>query len=282
MDSELGVWKVGSSPFLLLRDAFPDAPIFASNPEFTPTNGTGLNPLLQNYWMVIHPPTLFLGFASTVVPFAFVIGGLVTGRYKEWVRPAAPWTIFSVMILGIGIIMGGYWAYETLNFGGYWNWDPVENSSFVPWLFGIASLHAMVAYRKSRIFLKMTMVMVISVFLFVLYSTFLTRSGVLGETSVHTFTDLGLSGQLLLLFFIYLFGIVALFISRARDMPESQKELSFKSAEFVIFLGVLTLFGSRMVISVFTSIPGLQSSSGHQLGQPDSGGFSTIMDCWCA
>lgn len=273
MDSELGVWKVGSSPFLLLRDAFPDAPIFASNPDFTPTNGTGLNPLLQNYWMVIHPPTLFLGFASTVVPFAFVIGGLVTGRYKEWVRPAAPWTIFSVMILGIGIIMGGYWAYETLNFGGYWNWDPVENSSFVPWLFGIASLHAMVAYRKSRIFLKMTMFMVITVFLFVLYSTFLTRSGVLGETSVHTFTDLGLSGQLLLLFFIYLFGIVALFISRAKEMPISQRELSFKSAEFVIFLGVLTLFASGMVISVFTSIPVFNQILGTNWATPTSGGF---------
>lgn len=273
ISTELGTWKVGSSPFLLLRDAFPEAPVFASNPDFVPVNGTGLNPLLQNYWMVIHPPTLFLGFASTVVPFAFVIGGLVKGQYREWVRPAAPWTIFSVALLGIGIIMGGYWAYETLNFGGYWNWDPVENSSFVPWLLGISSLHAMVAYRKSKTFLKVTMVLVISVFLFVLYSTFLTRSGVLGETSVHTFTDLGLSGQLLLLFFIYVFGIAALFLSRMRYIPEAKREISYKSTEFVVFLGVLVLLFAGLEISIFTSMPVFNKIFGTNWATPKEGAF---------
>lgn len=255
MTTEFATWKVGSSPFLLLRDAFPDAPIFKSNPEFSPINGNGLNPLLQNYWMVIHPPTLFLGFASTVVPFAYVIGGLVTGRYTEWIRPAVPWLIFSVMILGVGIIMGGYWAYETLNFGGYWNWDPVENSSFVPWLAGIASLHALVAYRKSKAFLKMTMLLVVGTFLLVLYSTFLTRSGILGETSVHTFTDLGLSGQLIMLMMVYVVGMAALFMARWKDIPEARKTIAVKSAEFVLFLGILVLIGVGVVITIATSIP---------------------------
>ncbi|MEM6267979.1 MAG: cytochrome c biogenesis protein CcsA [Bacteroidota bacterium] len=273
MTTELGIWKVGSTPFLLLRDAFPGAPVFASNPDFVPANGTGLNPLLQNYWMVIHPPTLFLGFASTVVPFAFVIGGLMSGRYKEWIRPSAPWTIFSVAILGVGIIMGGYWAYETLNFGGYWNWDPVENSSFVPWLFGVAALHAMVTYRKSKLFLKTTMFMVISVFLFVLYSTFLTRSGILGETSVHTFTDLGLSGQLVLLVVVYLFGIAALYLSRTKAIPSVKRELPYKSAEFVLFLGVLVLFAAGLEISMFTSIPVFNKILGTNWATPAEGGF---------
>ena len=173
----------------------------------------------------------------------------------EWIRPASAWMIFSVAILGVGIIMGGYWAYETLNFGGYWNWDPVENSSFVPWLVGIASLHGIVAYRKSKAFLAFSMVMVVSVFLMVLYSTFLTRSGILGETSVHTFTDLGLSGQLLALLFVYLFGIIALFVSRTGQIPVAKKSVQTNSAEFFIFLGVLTLIFVSLVITVFTSIP---------------------------
>lgn len=269
----VGDWKIGSSPFILLRDAMAGAPVFASNPDFVPANGTGLNPLLQNYWMVIHPPTLFLGFASTVVPFGFVIGGLLSGRYKEWVKPAAPWTIFSVMILGVGIIMGGYWAYETLNFGGYWNWDPVENSSFVPWLLGIASLHAMIAYRKSKVFLGYTMWLVISVFIFVLYSTFLTRSGILGETSVHTFTDLGLSGQLLLLLFVYLFGVVALYLSRAKEMPSVTKTIATNSAEFILFLGVLTLIFIGIIITISTSIPVFNAVLGTHWATPSDGPF---------
>ena len=119
--------KIGSSPFMLLRDVL-DAPIFQTNPDFIPEDGNGLNPLLQNYWMVIHPPTLFLGFATTVIPFAYCIGGLIIGKNKEWIRPALPWAQFSAMILGVGILMGAYWAYETLNFGGYWNWVSIPRT----------------------------------------------------------------------------------------------------------------------------------------------------------
>ncbi len=106
--------KIGSSPFLLLRDVMVDAPVFAMNPDFRPEDGTGLNPLLQNYWMVIHPPTLFLGFATTLVPFAFCMAGIWRKRYESWIKPALPWAIFSAAVLGLGIMMGAYWAYETL------------------------------------------------------------------------------------------------------------------------------------------------------------------------
>ena len=140
--------KIGSDPFILLRDAV-QAPIFEINPDFVPTDGTGLNPLLQNYWMVIHPPTLFLGFSATLIPFSFCISGLWQHKYKEWIKPALPWTLFAALVLGIGILMGGYWAYETLNFGGYWNWDPVENAVYVPWLIVVASYHTMIAYKTA-------------------------------------------------------------------------------------------------------------------------------------
>lgn len=265
---DLDTFKIGSSPFLTLADAFPEAPIFAQNPDFVPTNGKGLNPLLQNYWMVIHPPTLFLGFASTVVPFAYVIAGLLRGKMQEWIKPAVPWMVFSVMILGVGIIMGGYWAYETLNFGGYWNWDPVENSSLVPWIFGIGAVHALLAKRHSRVFVKRAGFMVIMTFLLVLYSTFLTRSGILGETSVHTFTDLGLSGQLVALIGIYLFAVIMLVIYRYKDLPKEWINKPFWSKEWFFFLGIIVLFFAGTGISLSTSMPVINKLFGSNLAPP--------------
>jgi cytochrome c-type biogenesis protein CcmF len=100
--------------------------------------------------MVIHPPTLFLGFAATIVPFSFAISALWKKKYTSWIKPVMPWSLFAAAVLGLGIIMGAYWAYETLNFGGYWNWDPVENAIYVPWLVLIASIHTMLIYKKNH------------------------------------------------------------------------------------------------------------------------------------
>lgn len=246
--------KIGSSPFILLRDALPD-PIFKIQPDFIPQDGNGLNPLLQNYWMVIHPPTLFLGFATTLIPFSFCIAGLWLKKYREWIRPALPWALFSGAILGLGILMGGYWAYETLNFGGYWNWDPVENAVYVPWLILIASIHTMITYKNSETALKASIILVIAVFVLILYSTFLTRSGVLGDASVHSFTDLGLSGQLLIYLFFFMLVAIVLAIARWKKIPSSEKEASVYSREFWIFIGVtiLCLMGFQVLLP--TSIP---------------------------
>ncbi|MFN0049220.1 MAG: cytochrome c biogenesis protein CcsA [Cytophagales bacterium] len=247
--------KLGSSPFILLRDFMTDAPIFKMNPEYVPLDGTGLNPLLQNYWMVIHPPTLFLGFATTLVPFAFCIAGLWTGKFKEWVTPAMPWAHFSALVLGIGILMGAYWAYETLNFGGYWNWDPVENAVYVPWLVLVAAIHSMIVFKKNSTALKTAIILTISSFLLILYSTFLTRSGILGNASVHSFTDLGLSGQLLvyLLFFI---AVAIFFIVKTwKQMPSDAAETSVWSKEFWLFLGMTALCLAAFQIIATTSIP---------------------------
>ena len=196
--------KIGSSPFELLRNV-TEGPIFA-RPDYLSfiEDGNGLNPLLQNYWMVIHPPTLFFGFAASIVPFAYAVAALWTRRYTEWVKPALPWALVGVMVLGTGIIMGGFWAYESLTFGGYWAWDPVENASLIPWLILIATVHLMLIYKSTGNALYSTYLFAIFSFLLVLYATFLTRSGVLGDTSVHSFTDLGMSGQLLVFLFIFL------------------------------------------------------------------------------
>ncbi len=250
----IGDLKLGSSPFILLRDATV-APIFEMNPDFVPEDGTGLNPLLQNIWMVIHPPTLFLGYASTLVPFAFLIGGLVTKKYSEWIRPALPWAIFSAMILGMGIIMGAYWAYVTLNFGGYWNWDPVENAVYVPWLILVASIHTMITFKKSATALKTSIVLVILTFILVLYATFLVRSGVLGDASVHSFTDLGLCGQLLIYMLFFLFIAIFLAARAWKHIPTSEKEASVYSREFWVFIGATTLALMAFQVILPTSIP---------------------------
>ncbi|SIN98260.1 cytochrome c biogenesis protein CcsA [Algoriphagus halophilus] len=250
----IGDLKIGSSPFILLRDA-TQAPIFQVNPDFVPEDGTGLNPLLQNIWMVIHPPTLFLGYASTLVPFAFLMGGLVMKRYSEWIRPALPWAIFSAMILGMGIIMGAYWAYVTLNFGGYWNWDPVENAVYVPWLILVAAIHTMITFKKSATALKTSIILVISTFILVLYATFLVRSGVLGDASVHSFTDLGLSGQLLIYMLFFLVVAIVLSAKAWKHIPSSEKEASVYSREFWVFIGATTLALMAFQVILPTSIP---------------------------
>lgn len=250
----IGDVKIGSSPFILLKDVFPDAPVF-QNPSYVPEDGQGLNPLLQNYWMVIHPPTLFLGFALTMIPFLYCIAGLWKKQLTEWINPALPWTIFSSAVLGLGIIMGGYWAYETLNFGGYWNWDPVENAVLVPWIVQIAALHLMVLYRRQKGLLSMNIFLVITVFILILYSTFLTRSGVLGEASVHSFTDLGLSGQLLIYLGVFILLSYGLMTVRMKSLPDESKLPGSKLLENLVLIGTSILLLSALQVLLGTSLP---------------------------
>jgi cytochrome c-type biogenesis protein CcmF len=280
--------KIGSSPFILLRDAMQGAPIFKTQPEFVPVDGMGLNPLLQNYWMVIHPPTLFLGFALTLVPFSFCIAGLWLKKYRDWIRPTLPWALIGGAVLGLGILMGGYWAYETLNFGGYWNWDPVENAVYVPWLVLIAAIHTMITYKNSETALKASVVLVIASFILILYATFLTRSGILGDASVHSFTDLGLSGQLLIYLFFFLAAAVVLAIVRWSEIPSTEKEISTYSREFWIFIGaiVLCLMGFQVLaatsIPVINKIIGLFSTEGKLAPPSDAIAYYSKFQVWFA
>jgi len=257
----LGDLKLGSSPFILIRE-LPDniglpwtqmSDYLMRIPAFR--DGQGLNPLLQNYWMVIHPPTLFLGFAAVTIPFLFAMTGLWEKRYTEWIQPALPWTFFGISILGTGILMGGAWAYEALSFGGFWAWDPVENSSLVPWLTLVAAGHLMMVVKHKKTAPATAIFLALLSFLLVLYSTFLTRSGILGDTSVHAFVDLGLNGQLLALLGFFTLGSLGIFFWHQRKMPKSPSEDAFSSREFWMFIGSLTLLLSAAQITFSTSIP---------------------------
>lgn len=252
---KLGPLAIGSSPFQLLIERFPDAPIFRQNPGFVPADGNGLNDLLLNPWMTAHPPTLFVGFAAMAAPFALAAAALWQRRYRDWIRVAMPWMLFAVLALGVGILLGGYWAYETLSFGGYWAWDPVENSSLVPWLTGVAALHAMLIQRRSGRGYKMALMLSLASYVLVIYSTFLTRSGILGDISVHSFVDLGLHNQLLL--WILATGLLGggLLVMRYRELPTPNSEPAVLSREALIFTGALLLTITALVILVGTSAP---------------------------
>src|SRR5215204_3242400 len=251
-------FKIGTNPFLLTRQFFQDAPIF-NDPNYLSNarlqDGTGLNQLLQNYWMVIHPPVLFLGFASTLVPFAYAIAGLWKKEYAGWTKAAIPWALFSAAILGLGIMMGAAWAYESLTFGGFWAWDPVENASLVPWLIMVAGLHALVIYNSTSHSLRATYFFFLLSFILVLYSTYLTRSGDLQDTSVHAFVTAGINWQLRIFVLLFMIPSFVLFIRRYKQIPFIAKEESSYSREFWMFIGSLVLFLSALFITVFTSLP---------------------------
>jgi cytochrome c-type biogenesis protein CcmF len=249
-------YKLGSNPFALMKDTM-DIPIFKMNPDWIPEDGTGLNPSLQNYWMVIHPPTLFLGFASCTIPAAFALSSLWQRKYTEWVKPVLPWSLFSIMILGTGVLMGGAWAYEALSFGGFWAWDPVENASLVPWLILAAGIHTLMAYKHTGYSLHATYIFFIGAFMLVLYSSFLTKSGILGDASVHSFTDMGMSGQLVVTILVFLLPAVYLFIARTikKEIPAKPEEEKLSSREFWLFIGSLVFIFAAVHIIVLTSFP---------------------------
>jgi cytochrome c-type biogenesis protein CcmF len=232
-----------------------NAPIFAQANYLEKVKGQGLNPLLQNYWMTIHPPTLFLGFASTVVPFAYAIAGLWTKKHTEWLRPALNWSLFSGAILGLGILMGGAWAYEALSFAGYWAWDPVENASLVPWLTLVAGIHTNLVARATGYSIRSTYAFYLMTFLLILYSTYLTRSGILGDTSAHAFTEMGLGFQLVLFMSVFTALAIGIYFMRSGSAPNIEKEEKFASREFWMFMGALVLLLSAVLITGATSLP---------------------------
>lgn len=261
--------QIGSDPFILLREHADMMSLpFTSNPNYLSfVEGNGLNPLLQNYWMTIHPPTVFLGFACTLVPFAYAISGLWKREYQSWIKPALAWTYFGIAILGLGILMGGAWAYEALSFGGFWAWDPVENSSLVPWLVLVAAGHLMLINRNKARSLFSTFVLALFSFLMVVYSTYLTKSGILGETSVHSFAD-GLPGQLIVFLLFYLFLALIILFKNGRQFLKKTEEDAFWSREFWIFLAALVFVISAFQITLSTSIPVINELFGTSLAPP--------------
>jgi len=221
----------------------------------TPMDGVGLNPLLQDNWMVIHPPIMFIGYAASAIPFAFAMAALWRRDYDGWAARAFPWALGGFLVLGTAILMGGYWAYKTLGWGGYWGWDPVENASFIPWIFGTVLIHGLHMERSQGRYRRANYLFTFLMYISVLYGTFLTRSGVLADFSVHSFVDLGISGYLtLLLGGFFLLGLY-LIVTRWREIPTRPNEDPFLSRGTFMVLATITLMIAALVITAGTSAP---------------------------
>jgi cytochrome c-type biogenesis protein CcmF len=265
-----GSVQIGLDPFLLMRLAPENlGSEFFQNPAYLTliTDGNGLNPLLRNFWMMSHPPVTFIGYAAVLVPFCFALAGLWQRKYHDWIRPALPWTIFGVLSLGAGILLGGVWAYESLTFGGFWAWDPIENASLVPWLVLVAALHLMLISKKRKHSYAPTFLFTILSFVLVIYATYLTRSGVLSETSVHSFGSDGMGLHILSYLFTFLVLGTLMLIRNIKHLPSKSNEEVFKR-EFWLFVASLVLVLSAFQIMFSTSIPVINKFFGTSLAPP--------------
>jgi cytochrome c-type biogenesis protein CcmF len=220
-----------------------------------PADGAGLNPLLQDPWMAIHPPILFVGYAATAFPFAMVISALVRRNYSRWLESGFAWTLFSSLTLGAGIIIGGFWAYEVLGWGGYWGWDPVENSSLVPWLVLLALTHGLLVQKSKNAFGRLNIFLAIITFILVLYATFLTRSGVLADFSVHSFVDLGINNYLVASMLVSAVIGFGLFATRFREIRSNPIETSTLNREVALLLTIVVLLSAALFTFVGMSSP---------------------------
>jgi cytochrome c-type biogenesis protein CcmF len=234
LDASLVSWAgavlAGVSVFFLGLLVFPASPF--TQLADVPSDGSGLNPLLQSPGMLIHPPLLYTGFVGFSIPFAFAMGALVTKRLDDsWFTHTRRWSLFAWSALSIGIVLGGAWAYTELGWGGYWAWDPVENASFMPWLTATAYLHSVVIQEKRRMFKVWNVTLILLTYALAVFGTFLTRSGIL--SSIHTFTE-GPIGKWFLpflgLMLIAGFGMIAYRLDALRGENRFDSLLSRESA----------------------------------------------------
>ncbi|MDT8308104.1 MAG: cytochrome c biogenesis protein CcsA [Bacteroidales bacterium] len=259
----VGSVKVGSTPFVLLRNAteYADDPFFQypNYLELPPlADGTGMNPLLENPWMIIHPPVLFLGYAIALVPFGIAFSALIRNKISEWYSIALPYVIATLIVLGAGILLGGAWAYVSLSFGGFWAWDPVENASLVPWLIAIIALHFILLGKAKKQGPVKALIPTMLVYITVIFASFLTRSGILGESSVHAFGGNPNAWQLT--FFVLLFSLVPLVLfivkaDRQRLILKKRVAEEVLSREFFLLLGVIFVILAALHIFLTTSLP---------------------------
>ncbi|MEQ9337583.1 MAG: cytochrome c biogenesis protein CcsA, partial [Miltoncostaeaceae bacterium] len=243
---------MGVAVFFLLLLSFVTSPFEVL--AVVPDEGRGLNPQLQNFYMQIHPPILYLGYVGLAIPFAFAMAALVTRRLDTaWITSVRRWTIFSWLFLGIGILLGAKWAYETLGWGGYWAWDPVENAAFIPWLVATAFLHSVMVQERRGMLKVWNMVLVVLTFVLCLFGTFLTRSGIV--QSVHAFGESTL-GPFFLGFIVLIgAGSFALIMSRLDDLRSQNTLESFVSREAIFLFNNLLLLAMAFAVFWGTMFP---------------------------
>ena len=235
---------------LLFADVYPFEQL-----GFTPADGRGLNPQLQNYWMTIHPPTLYLGFTAFTIPFAFGVAALLTGRLdSSWIKVTRRWTLVSWFFLANGILFGMRWAYVELGWGGYWFWDPVENASLLPWLTATAFLHSIQIQEKRGMLKVWNMSLVFLTFLLTIFATFLTRSGLI--ESVHTFAQELRIAYIFLTFMGLLLAVgIVLILWRKDDLKSDNQIQSFLSRESAFLFNNLILLGATFTVMWGTLFP---------------------------
>ncbi len=228
--------------------------LFLQNPFYTPVDPplvVGLNPLLENPGMIFHPPMLLGGYAVFAIPFAFAIAALITRRLDdEWISAIKKWALLGWLLLGIGNIIGAWWAYVELGWGGYWAWDPVENAGLMPWLIATAFLHSIMLQRRKGMFKLWSMVLIIFAFILTIFGTFLTRSGIL--VSVHTFGETAMGPAFLAFLIIIFLGSLALLLYRRRDLKDEAGIGALVSRENTFLLNNLLLVGATFVIFLGT------------------------------
>jgi cytochrome c-type biogenesis protein CcmF len=253
-----------SNPFNQLVQIFADG----SRQAFAPADGQGLNPLLHHWAMVIHPPILYLGFIGFVVPFAFAFAALATKQLGDtWIRTTRRWTLLTWLMLGIGILLGGKWAYVVLGWGGYWAWDPVENSSLMPWLVSTAFLHSVVVQERRGMLKVWNILLVLSTFLLGIFGTFITRSGIV--SSVHAFAGSSLGGFLLGYMILVLFVTLYMIVDR-RSYLQSERRLdsvmsresAFLFNNFILIVSCFAVFWGTMFPVLSEWIRGTKISVG--------------------
>ena len=232
--------------------------LWVSNPfqklSSIPIEGMGLNPLLENAGMIIHPPALLFGYVGFTIPFAFAIAALMTSRLNdEWLIVIRRWTLIAWLSLGVGNILGAWWAYVELGWGGYWAWDPVESASFMPWLVATAFLHSIMMQRRRGMLKVWNMVLIIITFGLTIFGTFLTRSGVL--SSVHTFANSTLGPFFLVFIGVILFGSLGLLYYRGNELKSEAEMESLVSRESTFLLNNLLLVGAAFAIFLGTIFP---------------------------
>lgn len=246
------------TPFNLLAD------VQSAGKVFVPTHGAGMTPSLQNYWVVIHPPTIFTGFGSLTVMFAYAVAAMMVGNATDWIRRVRPWTLLSTSVLGLGLSMGGMWAYETQGWGGFWAWDPVENVSFVPWLFTVALLHGIIVQTVKKKWIGSNLILGGMPFITFAYGTLLTRSGLLDKVSVHSFASMDQSALKVLKGFlvVYAVGFAALYLWKGRALAAANKlsaeaEVGGVNREALYRSGVLLISLLSTAIAIGMSWPWL-------------------------
>ncbi len=242
--------------------------------EAAPLDGQGLNPLLQDPWMASHPPIVFLGYVAATVPAVLAMVALARRNEDRWVGPALRWSLTAFVCLGAGIVLGGFWAYKVLGWGGYWGWDPVENASLVPWLTVTALIHGLIVQRSTGALPRTNLTLALASYLLVVYSTFLTRSGVLADFSVHSFGESSiyriLAGGLLVILGGSAWGLL-----RRRTVEARSVETGL-AWPFVLSVVVLLFAVSAAFVLIGTSWPILSSL----FGQPSApkGGFYNMVN----